>query len=180
MRPLRLTAWVIVLGTSVAAMLVYPTLPSDIPTSINVSGAVTRRAPTSLWSWFLLPLIMVALQLVFIALRDRLPRHPESFNFPDKEEFLRLPDEFRGPVVVQMQWLIDAMSVLVQMVLLMVFALVWYAATGRASGGLMLVPLLMSVMTTPFVFLLLSRVTNAVEAQTKEWRAAGSPPRATR
>jgi len=179
MRPVRLTAWGIVLGGIVAATLAYPTLPAEVPTSLDVTGAVTRRAPTSLWSWFLLPGIMVVLQLLFMTLRDRLPRHPESFNFPDKDEFLRLPDEFRWPVVVQMQWMMDVMSVMVQAVMLMVFGLVWYSSTGREAGGLMLVPLLMSVVTTPFVFLLLSRVTNALEAQMKEWRAAGSPPRAT-
>lgn len=179
MHPLRLTAWGIVLGGVVAAMLTYPNLTAEVSGSVAVSGADSGRAPTTPGSWFLLPGLMVILQLLFMALRDRLPRHPESFNFPDKDDFLRLPDEFRGPVLLQMQWLIDAVAVLVQFSLVMVFALVWYSSTGRESGGLMLIPLLMGVMTTPLVFLLLTRVTNALEAQTKEWRAAGSPPRAT-
>jgi uncharacterized membrane protein len=179
MRVWSLLAWLVVLGVIVAAILTYSELPSEIPAHFDLGGRVTRRESTSLVSWFLLPTVALVVQLLLVALRAGLPRHPERFNFPDKEEFLRLPDAYRAPVVERMQWMMDAMALLIQLVLAVVFVLVWLAAHDRASNTLMMVPILMSVMTAPLAFVLLSRVSAEVEVQTKEWRAAGSPPRAT-
>jgi uncharacterized membrane protein len=179
MRAWNLLAWLVVLGVVVAAILTYSALPSEIPVHFDLGGRVTRRDSASLFSWFLLPAIALMLQLLFVALRAGLPRHPERFNFPDKEEFLRLPDAYRAPVVERMQAMMDVMALLVQLVLALVFVLVWLAAHDRASSTLMIVPILLSVMTAPLALVLVSRVSAEVEVQTKEWRAAGSPPRAT-
>lgn len=179
MQPLRLAAWGVVLGVFVAAILSYSSLPPEIPANVDLAGDVTRRVPKSLASWFLIPVLTLVLQILMVVWRAKLPRHPEWFNFPEKEEFLRLPDAYRGPVVVQMQWMMDAIALLIQLLLAAVYVLVWMSTRGHASSVTVIVPIVMSVMTAPLVFLLLTRVTNAVDEQKKQWRAAGSPPRAT-
>ncbi|MFN0098110.1 MAG: DUF1648 domain-containing protein [Gemmatimonadaceae bacterium] len=179
MRPLRLLPWLVVLGVFVAAILAYPSLPSEVPAKLNLAGEVARRVPESLASWFLIPVLALVLQILLVMWRNSLPRHPEMFNFPDKEDFLRLPDAYRGPVVVQMQWMMDAIALLIQALLAAIYVLVWMRSRGHSSSSQVIVPIIMSVMTTPLIFLLLARVTNAVDEQKKQWRAAGSPPRAT-
>ncbi len=157
-RPLSVASWALVLASVLAVLL----------------------SPSALRSVGVLPLMMVLLQLLLEVLRARLPKRPDSFNFPDKEDFLRLPDEYRAPVIRQMQWMLDATAVVMHVALVVVLGSVWLKADGRGSSVVTLLPILLGVFTTPVIFLLLSRVTNALEEQMKEWRAAGSPPRATR
>ena len=158
LRPLSVASWALVLVSALAVML--------SPSALRAVGIV--------------PLMMILLQVLLEALRAHLPEHPDSFNFPDKEDFLRLPDEFRAPVIRQMQWMLDATALVMQVALIVVLGSLWLKANGRGSPAVTLLPILLGVFTTPGIFLLLSRVTNALEEQMKEWRAAGSPPRATR
>ncbi|MEY3142446.1 MAG: hypothetical protein RLY21_939 [Planctomycetota bacterium] len=82
----------------------WPQLPEQIPMHFNAAGEPDRWAERSAGAWFLTPIIMVALCVLFGAIArwiDRLAVNaPGMLNIPRKELFLRLSPAARCEVVL--------------------------------------------------------------------------------
>lgn len=136
MRPIRLIVWAalfVLLATSIA---VYPSLPADIPQHIGADGRAGRFVARSPLAWGLPLLFAIACVVLVDVLAAKLPGKPQVFNFPGKEQLLKLPAEYRGEVIARMQQFMDI--VLLQLVA--TFALVqwmmWRGAQGQKNGSL--------------------------------------------
>jgi len=150
----------------------YPDLPAQIPTNFDVGGAVTGMRTKSIQRWLGLPFIALGVHLLLITLIQMLPNKPHLFNFPDKERFLRLPASYRGPVIAAMQWTLDLTSLLVMLLMATIQVMMWRVAHGKTDALAHLGLLLFSIVLGPAILISITRVTNAVDAAERRWRAA--------
>ena len=158
---------VALLGFAVAT---YPGLPGEIPVHLDASGDPTRFEVTTPMSWFALSGITLltfgALQVVSMML----PKRPHLFNFPDKDRFLALPAEYRSPVIVEMQVVLEVCTILTLLTLWMVQLLMWRKAMGADAGLLEVAPFL-GFLVAPVVLALMTRVSSATEREERRWKA---------
>lgn len=165
---LRLTPWAIHCVHWAIALWLYPTLPSRIPTHLDFGGVVTATSATSWGSWFGLPLVAVATSALLAGLSAALPRHPDWYNFPDKERFLRLPRAAQAPVVALMRRTLDLTATAVALFMLLVHAMLWRAASGPVPAAAHVVVLLLGILLAPVILWSTSRVSAAVDAAERE------------
>lgn len=115
-------------GSAVA----WPGLPAEIPIHFGPSGEPDRWADTTLLTWFGLPALAVVLTLALYLGAQVLPSRPRWLNMPDRERFLELPEDARGPVYRHVRTLLY----LAATVLLVVFGLLQIAVYREALGTL--------------------------------------------
>jgi len=175
MRITRVLPWLLLAGLVVLSVAVYPALPAEIPRSVDFNGRVTHRMSKSPWAWGLLPLVAVLTQLLIEGIRRALPRKPELFNFPGKEDLLKLPSELRAPIIGTMQWFMDVVSCMTLALLFAVQLTMWHTARGGRSDTASIVLMMLCVLMTPLIFLLLQRVTNEVDAAKRTWESRRNP-----
>ena len=137
---------------------------------------MVRMAAKSLGGWFLLPLIALAVHLLMAVVSALIPSRPHLFNFPAKARFLSLPSEFQGPVIVEMQTMLDIVMVGTNALMLVIQFQLWRTALGQHSPGIMIAILIVPVLLTPLMFLRLSRITTVLEQEEKRWKASGTSP----
>lgn len=167
--------WALLVALLALTLGTYSTLPEQIPTHLDMGGAVTRSVPRSLGRWLLLPLVALATHGLLAGVRAVLPRRPDLFNFPEKERLLRLPKRFQEAAVAEMQRVLDLTSSFTLLVLGYVQWILWNSAHG-ARGGSAVIPLLVAVVLfVPLVLLLTLRVNSATLDGERRWREAGSP-----
>lgn len=168
-RALPWLMWVTLVLFSVAT---YSTLPDQIPQHLNAAGEVTRTMQRSFWSWLLLPGIagltlgLVSWSGAFVA------RKPQYFNFPEKERFLKIPAEFHGPVLVRMRETLDVTGIFLILVMGYVQFMMWRSAQGTNVQGMSIGLIVGTVMFTPAILILTSRVNTAVDEAEQRWKSA--------
>lgn len=176
MRLLRLLSWTALLVLLVFTAASYAGLPDSMPTHMGLDGKVTSVAAKSLWGWFLLPGIALALQLLFEGIGVMLPSRPQWFNFPEKDRFLQLPPEYQAPVIAQMRTMLD----ITQLGMLLLFGVLqvqmWMAAQGRGTSGLFISALVLPVLLTPAALFWLTRITAALEREEARFLASQATP----
>jgi hypothetical protein len=165
---LRLAPWAIHCIHWAIAVGLYPTLPPRIPRHLDLGGTVTAMGATSWASWFGLPLVAVATSALLAGLSAALPRHPDWYNFPDKERFLRLPRAAQAPVVALMRSTLDLTATGVALVMALGHALLWYAARGPVPAAAHVMLLLLTVLLGPGILVSTSRLSAAVDAAERE------------
>jgi len=175
MRIARVLPWALLAALVVFSVAVYPMLPAEIPRSIGLSGQVEHTMKKSPIAWALLPIIAILTQVLIEWIRGSLPRNPDRFNFPGKDDLLKLPAEYHPPVVARMQWFMDAVSFATNAIMIAVQLTMWHTARGGSSQTATLMLLMVSVLMTPVLFLLLQRVTNEVDAAKRKWESRRNP-----
>lgn len=170
MRILRFLNIGLALALVLFAIATYGVAPEQVPLHLDLSGEPTRLGEKGLLAWFGLSGIAVASYVLIQFISTQLPAKPHWFNFAEKERFLRLPPEYRGPVMAEMRTMLEVVAFGMLLTMGVVQVLVWRVATGRPTAGLTLLPVL-AVLITPVALIWLSRVQHAVEAQEKRWRA---------
>jgi hypothetical protein len=174
-RVVRLLAWLGLLGLVIASVVAYPSLPEQIPQSIDASGRAVRFVTPTPLSWGMPVAIAVATMLLCEWLRARLPAKPELFNFPGKEELLKLPPEHRVDAIRAMQGFMD----LVNLELVATFALVqwmlWRGAQGAQSQGMTVALLMLSPVMLVGTGLYLSRLQGLVEEAKRRYDSRRNP-----
>jgi uncharacterized membrane protein len=170
MRILRFLNIGLALALVLFAVATYGVVPEQVPLHLDLSGAPTRMGDKGLLAWFGLSGIAVSSYLLIQFVSAQLPARPHWFNFSEKERFLQLPAEYRGPVVIEMRTMLEVVACGMLLTMGVVQVLMWRAATGRPTAGFTLIPLF-AVLITPVALIWLSRVQNAVAEQEKRWRA---------
>jgi uncharacterized membrane protein len=175
---LRLLPWLLWVTLVLFSVATYASLPERIPQHLNAAGEVTRTMQRTVWSWLLLPAIAGA-TLGFVTWCGAfVARRPEYFNFPEKERFLKIPSEFHGPVLERMRETLDVTGVFLIVVMAYVQFMMWRSAQGTNVQGMSLGLLVGTIMFTPGILILTSRVNTAVDDAERRWKdAERHPPR---
>ena len=174
---LRALPWALWGTLVIFSVATYTNLPEMIPQHFDAAGNATAFMPRSPWSWAMLPAMAVVI-LGGIAWTSRmLPTHPHWFNFSEKERFLRVPAAYRGPVIERMREMLDVTGAFTMLVLFAVQVMIWRSALGHRPGTLSLGLILGTVLFTPAILILMSRVNAAVDEAEKRWKAAEGTPR---
>jgi uncharacterized membrane protein len=149
--------------------LVWPDLPSEIPAHFDGGGRVTRWTRTSALSWFAVPLIALALTAVNYFFARLLPRWPHLINLPNKQRFLALPAERRGPVIERIREFLHGISIPLILIMIVVQVSIYRTAVGNPSVGYTIAILLGSLLLTPVILMLwLPRIQSEIDRQAKD------------
>ncbi|AMW06061.1 DUF1648 domain-containing protein [Gemmatimonas phototrophica] len=168
-----------VLGGLVAlvatSILLYPQLPDMIPRSIDANGRAGGMIARSPFSWGFPIAICISVALVVEVIRAKLPTRPDLFNFPGKEQLLRLPAEYHGEVVSQMQLFMDITNAQMLVVFALVQWMLWRGAHGQRSEALTIALLVLPVLLLVGMGLLLSRLQEAVDRAQRRYDSRRNP-----
>lgn len=171
----RMLAWVMLVGMFAFALATYGSLPESIPSGLDANGQPRGLREKSLMLWLLLPLLGLATTGLMLAIRQALPRKPHLFNFPDKDRFLKLPERYRPPVIVEMQRTLDITAAITLLPLTYVQYLMWQTAMGQPSELGVLGIAIGGIFIAPAILLVMGRVTSASDEAEKRWKADGAP-----
>lgn len=156
------------IGSAVA----LPGLPARIPRHVGTTG-ITWTDATAL-SWFLLPAVATATLLLVRMMAGVIAARPRWLNIPGKERLLALPPERQAPVLRRA---IDMMHGTITVTLLIFIAVqygLWHTARGGSADTMLVLVLPLAVLSTPLVLgIWLPRVSEELERQVSEHRAAG-------
>jgi uncharacterized membrane protein len=133
-RHYRLLNGILLLGLIAGSAWAYPRLPARIPTHFGLSGRPDAWAARSPGSWFLLPAVAAGTSLMLYAISRYAESHPETWNVPDKRRFLALDASARAPIAVRMQAFVAQVGAVITVLLSVLQAGSYQAATGQARG----------------------------------------------
>jgi uncharacterized membrane protein len=174
MRFLRPLTWILVIAL-VIVVAAYPSLPTSIPRSIDVNSQGKGFTPRSPFTWGL-PMCIGLITLIGLeVLRARLPKKPELFNFPGKEQLLKLPSEYRTGAVVLMQQFMDVMNLQLVITFGIVQLLIWRGARGESSGGLSIATLVFPMCMLIAIGLFLNVSQSEVDAAQRRYDSRRDP-----
>lgn len=175
MRFVRPVVWSLAFSVFVVAMAVYPDLPARMPRSIDANGRAGGFVDKSLGLWMLPLLIGLGSMLLLEAIRARLPRNPALFNFPGKEQLLRLPVELQREPIQRMQWFMDLTGLLLVGVFSGVQWMLWRGAYGARSSSLSVAMLVLPALFLVVTGIYLTQIQDAVDKATKQLESRRSP-----
>ena len=171
LRLLRILPWAILTVHLIFAFAIFPSLGPEIPTHLDFAGKVTRVRTTSWLKWFGLPMIGAATLLLLQGIGAALPRHPQLFNFAEKERFLKIPRAYHGPIIALMRATLDLTGMIVALIFLVVHLMLWRAGNGKAPAEMHIAVFVLSIGTLPLVLLMTSKINTAVEDAERRWKA---------
>lgn len=134
-------------------VIAWPDLPERIPVHFGAGGEADRWEETSVFNWFLLPALMVALALLNYVLAWWLPRRPSLINLSDKKRFLALPAERQAPVIRGIQDFLYWLTAPVMLMFGLIQWTVFRTAHGISSTSFLLAELLFSLAVVPMIIL---------------------------
>lgn len=111
----------------------YPRLPERIPMHFDLAGRVDRWASRSAGTWFLLPMVAVALALMLGAISLYAAGHPASWNMPDKRRFLAMDAAAQAPIVARMREMVAFVGMVVTALMGVIQAGIYRAAVEGAG-----------------------------------------------
>ena len=127
------------------ALWLWPRLPARIPVHFGASGAVDRWAPTTLVTWFALPLLAALISASLWGLGRWAVTAPKLWNVPEKERFLALSPEARAPVMDMVRGFLDGTGIVTILFLGLMHWWTYRTATGASRGLSRLFPLWISL-----------------------------------
>lgn len=117
-----------------AAAALWPGLPQRIPLRVDLVGRPTAWTPTSLLSWFGLPLLAGAMTLLVYAMGRHSARSPGLWNIPEKDRFLALPPAERAPIDAYLRRVLAWCAILMTVSFIGAHVGLYEAAAGTGSG----------------------------------------------
>jgi uncharacterized membrane protein len=175
MRIVRPLLWIGLAGLIAFSLVSYQSLPDEVPRSINAAGAPKDFGPRSPFTWAMIP-VMTALMLAFTQwIRGRLPEKPELFNFPGKDELLKLPAEYRGKAIARMQTFMDIIALQLLATMALVQWMIWRAALGHNTSVTSMVLLVSTPVLLIGIGLYLTVIQRAVDEGTRQYESRRKP-----
>lgn len=129
---LRLNGLVLLLFL-LASLAVWSELPDRIPVHFNFRGEPDGWARTSVVSWLALPALATALVIFLWGIGRVAARRPELWNVPEKQLFLRMSPEARGPVVASLEAYVGWVALGITGVLMALQLGIYRVALGHAE-----------------------------------------------
>ncbi len=88
----------IIIALFVFSIIVYPDLPSKIPSHINFKGEADSFANKTLLFWMLIPILSLILLLIIRWISNLMDKKPGWINLPNKQKYLELSENMRANV----------------------------------------------------------------------------------
>lgn len=147
----RVLLWGLALGLLVASVWAWPHLPDRIPLHFGADGLPDRWGDRSLWGWFLLPLIGLAMGALMDGIGRWSLRHPEkqTINLPQAKDLMALPVERRVPVLRKAAGLLLWVGVGIQVAFVLFQVGSFAASRGEPSQAWTLAGLAISLLGSP-------------------------------
>ncbi|MBY0488724.1 MAG: DUF1648 domain-containing protein [Gemmatimonadaceae bacterium] len=175
MRPTRVLVWLSVCILVFASALAYPGLPAEIPQHISSAGKSTGFVPRSPLAWGF-PLVIAVIGIAFVdLLTARIPRRVELFNFPGKEQLLKLPEEYRTETVRLMQRFMDYVNLQLVLTFAVVQWMLWRGAHGARTQTETIALLVLSPALVVFAGLYIQKIQNAVDDAQRRYDSRRNP-----
>lgn len=152
-----------------ASLYVYPDLPAGMPLHFGADGEATRWGDRTLLSWMTLPLIAVAIVLLMYGVGALMPRRPQSFNIPDKDKLLQLPQALQHWVIGGAVNMLHALTLTMLVTFCGIQYGTWEAAHTGTGSPMIVASLLFSLVVTPFITIALLIVSQ--RRIDRAWRA---------
>jgi uncharacterized membrane protein len=150
----------------------WEALPDRIPVHFDASGEPTRWAERSFWSWYVLPIISLAMAALTYGLAAAMPRYPRLVKLPHGRRLSDLPPERRGPVLAPTRDMLFAFTVPMMLMFVLIQIGAYLESLGRGGEALILVAILLAVLSTPFVLVgWLPRIQKAVNSEPRAHEA---------
>jgi uncharacterized membrane protein len=147
--PRAITAFTVVLLSAhlVAALVVWPLLPEQVPVHLDLRGRPTRLADASLLVW-LAPWLFSVLTLLFLVATVLVARRrPSLWNVPNRQSFLALPGHLRAMVEARIHTLICWIALLCALGFAGVHVGMYRAAQGQSGGAVFHLATLLPILT---------------------------------
>lgn len=138
-----------VAGLWAFAVWAFPRLPDRIPLHFGVDGTPDRWGEPSAVNWFLLPVVVLALNLLLVVLGRWMQRRPSLINLPGGQRIDELPEGARAAVMHLMGKTLAVVQLMMNGVFVLVQTAQYAAAMGDSSRGLMGGILFMSLLSGP-------------------------------
>lgn len=171
----RVLAWCGLVGLAAGATVAYPMLPESIPQHIGADGQAGSFVPRSPFSWGAPVLIAMGIIALLEVIRALLPTRPALFNFPGKEQLLRLPAEYRGGAIARMQRLMDVVNLQLVLTFVLVQWMLWRGAHGMTNGALTVVLFMGSPVLLVTTGLMVSGLQDEVDRAQREYESRRNP-----
>ncbi len=168
-------ATLVLLGVHlVVALLVWPSLPQQVPVHLDLQGRPTRWAEASLLVW-LAPWLFSALTLLILVGSVLVARRrPSLWNVPNRPSFLALPAHLRALVEARLHRLICWIALLCALCFAGVHAGIYRAARVAEGGGAVHLAILLPVLA---IIVLSFRESRAIARQIRTLAARAASER---
>lgn len=185
MRLARFLNLALLVGLLVGSALVWPELPDRLPVHFGLDGAPDRWARRTFLSWFGLPLIALALNLLLYGVAFLSSRSARYINLPDKDRLLRLPSERQQAVLIRVREGLELLCLPLTLVFCLIQVAAFRSAGGHDVGMIFVGVLLLTAVATPAmtIWMLLAtqgEINRQVAAERRTGRAGGGAVRTGR
>lgn len=148
------------------AMWAWPRLPDSIPLHFGIDGTPDRWGPPTATNWFLLPTVVVGLNLVIWGVGQWIRRDPTKVNLPGGQRMDELPAPAKEAVLRLMAATLSVVQLLMNAVFILIQAAQYNAAMGEPAGGLLGGVLFVSLFSGPvFLVVYFLRLQKALAAR---------------
>lgn len=130
----------------------WPRLPGRIPLHFGPDGTPDRWGPPTATNWFLLPTLVVALNLVLLAAGRWIRRDPSRINLPGGQRVDELPEAARTAVGDLMHTTLGVVQLMMNGVFILIQTTQYRVALGASGASAIGGVLLLTLMSGP-VFL---------------------------
>ena len=125
---------VLIAAALIASVALWGMLPNQVPIHFNFSGVPDRWVDRSFFSWYLLPLIALAMVGFFLAVTSFATRSPKLWNVPNPRLWLALSPEQREPVLEAFRRFMAWTSLRVTIIMIIVQTAVYLTAIRTIAG----------------------------------------------
>ncbi len=150
---LLLIAWL-------TAFMIFDSLPDRYPIHFNFEGEPDRWGDKSAFEFFLLPGVLTLIIVLLLVLL----RYPQYYNFPQKKEVRKWPEEYKIPVYNYLKQAVLIIGILLSLMFIYLqFMIAESAKSGVMSDSNIWVMILISVIWIPFLIIFLLRINKIVK-----------------
>ena len=150
----------IVLFTWAIAINVYDELPDRIPTHFGFDGKPDRWSDKTPFRFYMIPVIQSVIVAVFIWII----RYPKLFNFPQKDDVKKWPEEKRKPVYEYLSKMVLVFGLITNLLFLSVlYSIIYAAKTKTTNKGFLILIIIIGFSFLPLTAYALAKTDKIVE-----------------
>ena len=141
----------IVIGLFVFSFIVYPDLPSKIPSHINFEGKADSFVNKTMLFWMLIPILSLVFLVIIQWISKLMDKKPQWINLPNKQKYLELSVNMRTNVNHYLKAFIFILMFMMNIILFEVQLMLYQAAMSEYKQADKLNTYLLMVFAVVFI-----------------------------